>query len=225
MGWIQTFGQSNPLSPNPNGPDKINRLLDLVLVHILFFLPTKYLPRNLVICKTLVVLKLKSHIQFDVPNSIYFPYLTIFHVSLIFLSNDLTQKLFSFCHVLEELSISAEIGSVKIDFIHISTKQLGNSETVVMVDKPILESLQVKDYCLAFGFANDKYWPVFPNLTHLELDVCNNFGCKNFSDLLNSVPKLDTFQFEKQFNWFEPQRGPSYVSSSLKEIEVFGIDC
>ncbi|GMP93874.1 hypothetical protein CsSME_00043535 [Camellia sinensis var. sinensis] len=87
-----------------------------------------------------------------------------------------------------------------------------------------------------FGFANDKYWPVFPNLTYLELDACNNFGTKNLSDLLNSVPKLGTFQFEKitiydsfesskQFNWFEPQRGPSYVRSSLKEIEVFGIDC
>ena len=40
------------------------------------------------------------------------------------------------------------MGSGKIYYIHISTKQLGNSDTVIMVEILILESLEVKDYCL-----------------------------------------------------------------------------
>ncbi|KAL7184011.1 hypothetical protein ACSBR2_026228 [Camellia fascicularis] len=50
---------------------------------------------------------LGSQVHFDVPASISFPFLKIFHISLIYPSNDLTQKLFSSCPVLEELSISA----------------------------------------------------------------------------------------------------------------------
>ncbi|XP_028096567.1 uncharacterized protein LOC114296472 [Camellia sinensis] len=57
----------------------------------------------------------------------------------------------------------------------------------------------------AFGFANDKYWPVFPNLTYLELDACNNFGSMNLSNLLNSLPKLGTFHFEKK--WYQNRVG------------------
>ncbi|CAL5343844.1 unnamed protein product [Camellia sinensis] len=202
------------------------------------------LPSNVFICGTLVVLKLGSQVHFDVPASISFPCLKIFHISLIYPSNDLTQKLFSSCPVLEELSISAlvafgrtiyDISSPALKTLYISlsllTRQYRNSETVSMVDAPILECLHVKDNCLvlyclkslsslvkasvcveapyphafsaitqvnqlfgllkaisnvkhlhlkastmtALGFANDKNWPVFPNLIQLELGICHNF--------------------------------------------------
>ncbi|KAL7166269.1 hypothetical protein ACSBR2_037025 [Camellia fascicularis] len=262
------------------------------------------LPSNLFICETLVVLKLGSRVHFDVPASISFPRLKIFHVSLIYPSNDLTQKLFSSCPVLEELSISALVGfgktiydisspALKTLYISLSliSTQYRNSETVVMVDAPILECLHVADSCLvlyclkslsslvkasvcveapfpyafsaitqvnqlfgllkvisnvkhlhlkgstmaALSFANDKNWPVFPNLTQLELGVCHNFCCKSLFDLLNGAPNLctmvfakvplhDGFAYSKQFNWFEPQEVPSCLRSSLKEIKISGID-
>ncbi|XP_057473987.1 LOW QUALITY PROTEIN: putative FBD-associated F-box protein At5g56440 [Actinidia eriantha] len=71
------------------------------------------LPRNLFTCTTLVALKLRSRLQLDVPASICFPGLKILELSLISPSNDLTQKLFSSCPLLEELSISACMGSGK----------------------------------------------------------------------------------------------------------------
>ncbi|XP_028107784.1 putative F-box/FBD/LRR-repeat protein At5g22670 isoform X2 [Camellia sinensis] len=246
------------------------------------------LPSNLFTCNTLVVLKLGPRLQVDVPASISFPCLRIFHVSLICPSNDLTQKLFSSCPVLEELSITAEMGRgktvynisssvLKILYLSLSRKKSGNSDIVVMVDAPILECLCVEDYCFvhyclnnlssvvkacvsvdafyphatphvnqifvllkaitnvkhlhiqsrimeALGFANDEDWPVFPNLTCLEIDVCNDFGCKSLSDLLMHVPNLGTMVLVKQFNWLEPQGVPSCLRSSLKEINIYGID-
>ncbi|KAL7198552.1 hypothetical protein ACSBR2_020942 [Camellia fascicularis] len=221
------------------------------------------LPSSLFICETLLVLKLGSQVHFDVPTSISFPCLKIFHVSLIYPSNDLTQKLFASCPVLEELSISALVGSgktiydisspaLKTLYISLSllTRQYRNSETVVMVDAPILECLHVEDNCLvlyclkslsslvkasALSFANDKNWPVFPNLTQLELGVCHNFCCKSLFDLLNGAPNLctmvfakvplhDGFAYSEKFNWFEPQGVPSCLRSSLKEVKISGID-
>ncbi|XP_028094761.1 probable FBD-associated F-box protein At1g32375 [Camellia sinensis] len=87
----------------------------------------------------------------------------------------------------------------------------------------------------ALGFANDKNWPAFPNLTQLELGVCHNFCCKSLFDLLNGarnlcttvfakVPLHDGFAYSEQFNWFEPQGVPSCLRSSLKEIKISGID-
>ncbi|CAL5359103.1 unnamed protein product [Camellia sinensis] len=226
------------------------------------------LPSNLFICETLVVLKLGSQVHFDVPASISFPRLKIFHISLIYPSNDLTQKLFSSCPVLEELSISALVGfgkttydisspALKTLYISLSliSTQYRNSETVVMVNAPILECLRVAGSCLvlyclkslssivkasvcveapfpyafsaitqgstmaalsfandknwpvfpnltqlegnALSFANDKNWPVFPNLTQLELGVCHNFCCESLFDLLNGAPNLCTMVFAK----------------------------
>ncbi|CAL5440511.1 unnamed protein product [Camellia sinensis] len=228
---------------------------------------------NLFICETLVVLKLGSQVHFDVPASISFPRLKIFHISLIYPSNDLTQKLFSSCPVLEELSISALVGfgkttydisspALKTLYISLSliSTQYRNSETVVMVNAPILECLHVAaitqvnqlfgllkvisnvkhlhlkgSTMAALSFANDKNWPVFPNLTQLELGVCHNFCCESLFDLLNGAPNLctmvfakvplhDGFAYSKQFNWFEPQEVPSCLRSSLKEIKISGID-
>ncbi|KAI7993099.1 putative F-box/FBD/LRR-repeat protein [Camellia lanceoleosa] len=257
------------------------------------------LPRNLFTCNTLVVLKLGSQLHFDVPTSISFPCLRIFHVSLISPSNDLTQKLFSSCPMLEELSIIAVMGpgktvynisssALKTLYLSLCVKEYGDSEVVVIVDAPILDYLCIEDdcfvqYCLnslsslvkasvcvdashphalgamphlnrafvlleaisnvkhlhlksstmaVLGIANDKSWPVFPNLTHLEFD---DVGCKSLPKLLNGVPNLCTMVFTKvplldsfepleQFYWLEPQGVPSCLRSTLKEIKVSGID-
>ncbi|CAL5359104.1 unnamed protein product [Camellia sinensis] len=82
------------------------------------------------------------------------------------------------------------------------------------------------------GIANDKNWPVFPNLTHLGFD---DVGCKSLPNLLNGVPNLctmvftkvpllDSFEPSEQFYWFEPQGVPSCFRCTLKEITVSGID-
>ncbi|GMQ03362.1 hypothetical protein CsSME_00049188 [Camellia sinensis var. sinensis] len=82
------------------------------------------------------------------------------------------------------------------------------------------------------GIANDKNWPVFPNLTHLGFD---DVGCKSLPNLLNGVPNLctmvftkvpllDSFEPSEQFYWFEPQGVPNCFRCTLKEITVSGID-
>ncbi|KAL7166270.1 hypothetical protein ACSBR2_037026 [Camellia fascicularis] len=116
------------------------------------------LPRSLFTCNTLVVLKLGSQLHFDVPTSISFPCLRIFHVSLISPSNDLTQKLFSSCPMLKELSISAVMGpgktvhnisssALKTLYLSLCVKEYGDSEIVVIVDAPILDYLCIEDDC------------------------------------------------------------------------------
>ncbi|CAL5359105.1 unnamed protein product [Camellia sinensis] len=96
-----------------------------------------------------------------------------------------------------------------------------------------VKHLHLKSSTMAvLGIANDKNWPMFPNLTHLEFD---DVGCKSLRNLLNGVPNLCTMVFTKvplldsfepleQFYWFEPQGVPSCLRCTLEEIKVSGID-
>ncbi|KAK9269655.1 hypothetical protein L1049_001433 [Liquidambar formosana] len=65
------------------------------------------LPYCLFICESLTILKLGSGSILKVPTSIYFPNLKTFHLDQVTFIDDLsTQKLFSNCPVLQELSLT-----------------------------------------------------------------------------------------------------------------------
>ncbi|KAA8544384.1 hypothetical protein F0562_022396 [Nyssa sinensis] len=143
--------------------------------------------------------------------------------------------------------------SLKTDLFY---QKMENVTNKIVVNAPILECLSLQDYCLSrylhanpvflilkeisnvkfvslgsltmyvLHFADDNTWPVFPNLTHLELGVHNGYGGRRLLDLLNSAPSLAVlelkFLYTETFSvhWNEPQGMPICLSSHLKEVII-----
>ncbi|PSR86425.1 F-box/FBD/LRR-repeat protein [Actinidia chinensis var. chinensis] len=127
------------------------------------------LPWGLFMCKTLVALRLISELKFDFPSVVYLPNLKVLHVSVHFPSNDLTQKLFSSCPMLEDLRIRANVEHEKETVFNVNLPALKifklqlvalldnehfergitHSKNKVVVNAPLLEDLAVDDDFLA----------------------------------------------------------------------------
>ncbi|KAB2623567.1 F-box/LRR-repeat protein [Pyrus ussuriensis x Pyrus communis] len=96
VGWICTAIRHNVVE------------LDLCVYTDNIVCPTFELPQCVFMCKTLVVLKVKSNcITYASPTSGCFPSLKFLDVKVEYPEDDSMEKLFSCCSVLEDLSINA----------------------------------------------------------------------------------------------------------------------
>ncbi|KAL7174515.1 hypothetical protein ACSBR2_033714 [Camellia fascicularis] len=123
------------------------------------------LPQKLFCCKTLVVLKLINELKFNFPTSVYLPNLKILHVSLHYPENDITQKLFTSCPMLEDLHLRANVVDESEMIFDVSSPALKKlkfhlitflecehfdrgmklSKNKIVVNAPVLEHLTVRD--------------------------------------------------------------------------------
>ncbi|KAG5517231.1 hypothetical protein RHGRI_037851 [Rhododendron griersonianum] len=123
------------------------------------------LPSELFTCKTLIQLSLVSELVCDtLLSSVWLPNLKDLHVSLDYPGNDITQKLFSSCPVLENLYISANMESEEDIVFNVCAPALKRlqfnlaaffenglvlTRNKIVVDAPVLEVLIVDDDYLA----------------------------------------------------------------------------
>uniref|UniRef100_A0A7N2LTI5 FBD domain-containing protein n=1 Tax=Quercus lobata TaxID=97700 RepID=A0A7N2LTI5_QUELO len=135
------------------------------------------LPRSLFTCESIKVLNLQMCYNLRLPSSIFFPSLKILTLKhIVFPDDQSTQRLFSGCPVLEELtldncyweninaiSISAPMLKSLIEVAYHANKlikELSNVESLVLTPQTF-EALDYKEEFIA-------HLPKFHNLTHLE---------------------------------------------------------
>ncbi|KAJ4704238.1 F-box protein [Melia azedarach] len=119
------------------------------------------LPESIYTCKTLEVLKLDSDFTIKIPPSgTCFPSLKIFRVVMYYPDNDLTERLFSMCPVLEDLSIEGflddddlainfNISSSTLKRLEVTLTKDGTrsyNEHKVIIRAPNLEQLYIGDF-------------------------------------------------------------------------------
>ncbi|KNA23556.1 hypothetical protein SOVF_023650 [Spinacia oleracea] len=115
------------------------------------------LPECVLDCSTLIVLKLDSYFDLRIPESLVcFPHLKSLDFNVILPSQDrVMHQLFSYCSVLEELSLSGLLDSGKVRKINICIPTLKKlrlcleyskeGEYDVLIDTPNLEYLYIQD--------------------------------------------------------------------------------
>lgn len=95
------------------------------------------LPRSLVMCKTLMVLRLSSSIlTHALLNPGYFPFLKFHHVTVCYFDNDMISKLFSDRPLLEGLTIDGGIRAKEVLNFMISAPKLKTLQISLSVDSP-----------------------------------------------------------------------------------------
>ncbi|XP_010451178.2 PREDICTED: F-box/LRR-repeat protein At3g26922-like [Camelina sativa] len=127
------------------------------------------LPSNIYACQTLEVLKLKSYVRVDVPDSpVCFKSLKILHLHLVYYEDDdSVRRLFSSCPNLEELDVKRYIDNV-IKFV---------------IESPSLKRLSIRD--CSDGDGQRGYVINAPSLNYLSIK-----GPKDFEFSLEYTPKL-----------------------------------
>lgn len=142
------------------------------------------LPPTLFTCTTLVVFKLRSLVQMEIPGLVHFPNLRVLHVSLQFPFGDMIQKLFCSCPVLEDFSIRGyidnsqamafDISTVALKKLEIDFKDQGfeYSDNEFVINAPILEHLTLRDnYFALYRLKN------LSSLFRADIDVGDGVGC------------------------------------------------
>ncbi|KAA8544383.1 hypothetical protein F0562_022395 [Nyssa sinensis] len=72
-----------------------------------------------------------------------------------------------------------------------------NPVFLILKEISIVKFLSLGSFTMnVLHFADDNTWPVFPNLTHLELDVHKRYGWRRLLDLLNSAPSLAVLELK-----------------------------
>lgn len=154
------------------------------------------LPPNLFTSNTLVRFKLRSCLQMDIPRLVRFPNLRVLHLSLHYPEEDVVQKLFCSCPVLEDFSLGGNIGNNQSMAFDISTLALKKleidfdggegfeySENEFIINAPILEHLILRDDYFA------QYW--LKNLSSLvRADINVGLSCieaHGFKERANEV--------------------------------------
>ncbi|KAM7528253.1 hypothetical protein LguiB_031663 [Lonicera macranthoides] len=133
------------------------------------------LPLDLFTCESLVVLKLQPYLRLDVPSSIFFPSLKTLHISLGLPNNDLTERLFSSCPVLENLSIDGRINNFNPLLFNISS--------------PVLKSLEIDLFTYVFEFFASKIVVNAPALQYLT--IRDNVLCRYVLSNLSSLVEVN----------------------------------
>ncbi|KAK0585363.1 hypothetical protein LWI29_027471 [Acer saccharum] len=158
------------------------------------------LPQSILTCNTLVELCILSDFVFDIPDSTTcFPSLKLLYISITNPHDDLLQKLFRSCPVLEDLSIHGNLFSnedvLMFDIMVPTLKRLtiwvsmdfyyfeGVSEHKFVVTASKLEYLNIGDYLLASFVVNER-----PLLNQVSLDVGVD------SSLVEDYSQLDEFE-------------------------------
>nr|XP_008348547.2 F-box/LRR-repeat protein 13-like [Malus domestica] len=147
VGWICTAIRHNVVE------------LDLCVYSDNIVCSTFELPQCVFMCKTLVVLKVKSNcITYAHPTSSSFPSLKFLDVKVDYPEDDSVEKLFACCPVLEDLSIDATIRDALILSFNVSAPELKRlrmtffSDMIVgkdflydiSINAPKLENLDIK---------------------------------------------------------------------------------
>ncbi|XP_050138225.1 F-box/FBD/LRR-repeat protein At5g53840-like [Malus sylvestris] len=161
VGWICTAIRHNVVE------------LDLCVYSDNIVCPTFELPQCVFMCKTLVVLKVKSNcITYGLPTSGCFPRLKFLDVKVEYPEDDSMEKLFSCCPVLEDLSINATVRDLLVLMFKVSAPELKrlrmtfvsaylvskDHEYDISINAPKLENLDIKQDCLSiYLFENFKY--------------------------------------------------------------------
>ena len=113
VGWICTAIRHNVVE------------IDLCVYSDNVVCPTFELPQCVFMCKTLVVLKVKSNcITYAPPTSGCFPSLKFLDVKVEYPEDDSMEKLFSCCPILEDLSINATVRDLLVLMFKVSAPEL-----------------------------------------------------------------------------------------------------
>lgn len=140
------------------------------------------------------------------------------------------------CYSLKNLSslVTAyiDVGHCCIDLL--APKDHANNLFMLLEGITSVKSLSLDSAAMgALEFADDNKLLLYPNLTYLELTVHNCYTWRRLSDLLDSVPKLETLRLTMDFphaddddvphnfDWIEPSERPICLSR-IKEITVSG---
>ncbi|CAN6561133.1 unnamed protein product [Malus baccata var. baccata] len=196
VGWICTAIRHNVIE------------LDLCVYSGNIVCPTFELPQCVFMCKTLVVLKVKSNcITYGPPKSGCFPSLKFLDVKVEYPEDDSMEKLFSCCPVLEDLSINVsapELKRLRMTFVsaYLVAK---DHEYDISINAPKLENLDFKQDCLSiYLFENFKYLvkgseccpPAFDQLTQLKLVLYDCCRWDLLTQLLKKSPNLESLVIE-----------------------------
>ncbi|KAI8573387.1 hypothetical protein RHMOL_Rhmol01G0273300 [Rhododendron molle] len=144
------------------------------------------LPPTLFTSTTLVVFKLRSVVQMEIPGLVRFPNLRVLHVSLQYPFGDMIQKLSCSCPVLEDFSIGGRVDNSQAMAFDISTVALKklemdfyedqgfeDSDNEFVINAPILEHLTLRDdYFALYRLKN------LSSLFRADIDV--GVGCIGF---------------------------------------------
>ncbi|PSS24824.1 F-box protein [Actinidia chinensis var. chinensis] len=161
------------------------------------------LPQSFFACETLVDLKLGgeggyfSRVVLDLPKWVHFPNLKRFNLKLYYPSEDLTNRLFTSCPVLESLSLEAVldcnkeitfnicVGTLRELRIVLIADRYGDCRHKVVVDAPFVEHFSVEDNLLACYFIRNQW-----SLMKACIDVGERFSGTLGDDRANYLFEL-----------------------------------
>ncbi|KAL0848057.1 hypothetical protein Bca101_021304 [Brassica carinata] len=152
------------------------------------------LPSNLYTCKSLVVLKLKGDILFDVPGMFSLPSLKTLVISVRYLSEETRQRLLSNCPILEDLVLGLRDGDTtgKLTLVVPSLLRLTLFLSKGLeIDGYVIETPALKYFKLVDHSSNDHYCLIenMPCLIEAYLD-CGSHDINIVIGSITSVKRL-----------------------------------
>ncbi|XP_004301359.1 PREDICTED: putative F-box/FBD/LRR-repeat protein At1g78760-like [Fragaria vesca subsp. vesca] len=182
-GWIRTAPMHNLAE------------LDLCVENYGSFLEDENLklPKSVFMCKTLVVLKLRSIIIINTPTSWCLPCLKVLLISVSFPGHDLMEKLLLGCPALEDLAISGTVGEGYLNF---------NVSALELKKLGISLDTENDDRCLA-DYNDLNVLVRAPKLEYfgLEQNVLSNCVLKNLKSLVEATIDL-TYHVPTEYSGF-----------------------
>ncbi|KAG2328965.1 hypothetical protein Bca52824_000145 [Brassica carinata] len=203
------------------------------------------LPSNLYTCKSLVVLKLKGDILFDVPGMFSLPSLKTLVISVRYLSEETRQRLLSNCPILEDLVLGLRDGDTtgKLTLYFKLVDHSSNDHYCLIENMPCLieayldcgshdinivigsiTSVKRLTICCSETMLDEGC--VFNQLEHLEVCICKEHFSNQLFQLLKASSNLqglclyymDGHHYEFIGHWNQPTTIPECISLSLQSF-------